>query len=105
MFGRDVRAARIMRSKGYDSDFIVMHFGNRYTAKQINAALEKAKTRKTNYYAQNYQSAHAVTMRGVNYAPPDVWAERDARLSAPRTVTQMICGDPPLMQSALARRV
>lgn len=36
--------------------------------------------------------------------PPDVWAERNARLIAPRTISGMILGDPPVGFSALDMR-
>lgn len=37
--------------------------------------------------------------------PPEVLAERDATLSLPRTLTSLLCGDPPPGRSALDRRV
>lgn len=36
--------------------------------------------------------------------PNDVWAERNARLTAPRTVSASILGDPPPGYSALDRK-
>ena len=39
-----------------------------------------------------------------SYIPPEVIEEAVKRLSAPRDVTQAICGDPPKGFSALERR-
>jgi hypothetical protein len=36
--------------------------------------------------------------------PDEVMAERESRLSAPRSLTALICGDPPVGFSALERR-
>lgn len=36
--------------------------------------------------------------------PPEVWAERNARLAAPKTITGWLMGDPDPTRSALAQK-
>lgn len=42
--------------------------------------------------------------RGPRLPPPEVMAEAIRAMAAPRDITAIICGDPPLGRSALSRR-
>lgn len=42
--------------------------------------------------------------RGISRVPDEVWAEREARLAAPVSLTGAVFGDPPAGFSALGRK-
>lgn len=52
----------------------------------------------------NKREKNGETERSEPSVPPEVWAEREARLSAPITITGFVFGDPPRGFSARERR-
>lgn len=65
--------------------------------KRKRRAEERARDRKS-------QVAIAIMREfGSPITPAELWDDRDRRLNAPRTLTMIICGDPPYQQSALGR--
>lgn len=48
---------------------------------------------------------HEPSRYGAFVIPPEVLADRNARLSTPKSLTGWVCGDPPLAFSALGRKL
>ena len=91
-----------MRNSGAGIREIAAALGKTYTQIDYHLRKEYFQTRDRRRYRVVGDKAAPHPVKRVE-APEQLLAERDARSNEPRTLSQIMFGDPPFSQSALAK--
>jgi hypothetical protein len=105
----DVAALRQCKADNISNESIAERLGRTQNAVRaywsyLNLTEARASAARQRREAASMGAAAAEPRRDPR-VPDDVWAEREARMSAPLSVGAFVLGDPPICRSALGRKM